>query len=107
MERKGLYVTQPGARIHRSDGLLAVSVNGALVDRWSAEEIEQVLVFGNAQITTQAFALLFGHDVPVSFFTPAGRYRGQAVSPESGSVFLRLAQHARFGDGSFRLAFAR
>lgn len=107
MERKGLYVTQPGSRVHRSDGLLAVSVNGALVDRWPAEEIAHVLVFGNAQITTQAFALLFGNDVPVSFFTPSGQYRGQAVAPESGSVFLRLAQHARFGDGAFRRELAR
>jgi CRISPR/Cas system-associated endonuclease Cas1 len=29
------------------------------------------------------------------------------VSPESGNVFLRLAQHARFGDAGFRLAVAR
>lgn len=106
-ERKGIYVTQPGARIHRSDGLLAVSLDRAVVDRWPAEEVGHVLVFGNAQITTQALALLFRHGVRVSFFTPSGTYRGQAVSPESGSVFLRLAQHARFTDPSFRLAFAR
>lgn len=107
MERKGIYVTQPGARIHRSDGLVAVSVDRTLVDRWPAEEIGHVLVFGNAQVTTQALALLFRHGVRVSFFTPSGVYRGQAVSPESGSVFLRLAQHARFTSPSFRLTFAR
>lgn len=107
MERKSLYVTQSGARIHRADGLVAVSVDRALVDRWPPEDIEHVLVFGNAQVTTQALGLLFRHGVHVSFFTPAGRYRGQVVSPESGSVFLRLAQHARFADTAFRLAFAK
>jgi len=107
MEPKSLYVTQHGARIHRSDGLIAVSIDRAVVDRWPADQIDHVLVFGNAQITTQALGLLFKHGIQVSFFTPAGRYRGQVVSPESGSVFLRLAQHARFADSAFRLAFAR
>src|SRR5207247_1242339 len=35
------------------------------------------------------------------------RYRGQVVSSESGNVFVRLAQHGRYRDAAFRLAFAR
>ena len=107
MERKSIYVTQVGARIHRADGVIAISVDRAVAGRWPPEGIEHVLIFGNAQVTTQALALLFRHGVHVSFFTPGGRYRGQLVPPESGSVFVRLAQHARFADGAFRLAFAR
>jgi CRISPR-associated protein Cas1 len=107
MERQAIYVTNPGARVHRADGLVAVSVERTLVGRWPAEEIDRVLLFGNAQITTQVLALLFKHGVHVGFFSSSGRYRGQLVSPESGNVFLRLAQHARYADAGFRLTLAR
>jgi CRISPR-associated protein Cas1 len=107
LERQAIYVTHPGARVHRADGLVAVSVERAVVGRWPVEELDRVLLFGNAQITTQVLALLFKHGVHVAFFSSSGRYRGQLVSPESGNVFLRLAQHARYADPVFRLALAR
>lgn len=106
-ERKAIYVSHPGARIHRADGMIAVSIDKVVVDRWRPEEVERVLVVGNAQVTTQVIALLLRHGVCLSFLSPSGAYRGQLVSPESGNVFLRLAQHARFGDAGFRLAVAR
>lgn len=105
--RRSIYVSHPGARIHRADGKIAVSIDKVVVDRWAPEEVERVLVIGNAQVTTQVIALLLRHGVCLGFLSPSGAYRGQLVSPESGNVFLRLAQHARFGDAAFRLAVAR
>lgn len=107
MERQAIYVTHPGARVHRADGSVAVSVDRAVAGRWPPEEVDRVLLFGNAQITTQVLALLFKHGIHVGFFSSSGRYRGQLVSPECGNVFLRLAQHARYAEPLFRLAFAR
>jgi CRISP-associated protein Cas1 len=107
VQRRSIYVTHQGARLCRADGAVAISVERAIVDRWPADEIERVLLFGNVQITTQVLALLFEHGAHVSFFTTFGRYRGQLVSPESGNVFLRLAQHARYADRAFRIAIAR
>ncbi|MEX1368625.1 MAG: CRISPR-associated endonuclease Cas1 [Nannocystaceae bacterium] len=107
MQRRAIYVSHPGARIHRADGLLAVSIDHTVVDRWPPEEVERVLVFGNAQVTTQAIALLLRHGTALSFFSGTGKLRGRLVSPESGNVFLRLAQHARFSDAAFRLELAK
>lgn len=107
VDRKALYVTQPGARLHVSDGMIAVAVEGTTVERFAPGELERVLLFGNVQVTTQAVALLLQHAVHVALFSSSGRYRGQLVGPEAGSVFLRLAQHARHADLAFRLAFAR
>lgn len=107
MERKTLYITRQGARLHRVDGLVAVSVDRTVVERWPADEIERALLFGNVQLSTQAMALLLRHGVQVSFFSSSGRYRGQVVPAESGNVFIRLAQHARHADHGFRLALAR
>lgn len=105
--RRSIYVTNQGARLTRVDGMVAVAVDRAIVDRWPADEVARVLLFGNVQVTTQVLALLFDQGAHVSFFSVSGRYRGQLVSPESGNVFVRLAQHARHGDRAFRLALAR
>lgn len=107
MSRQSVYVSHPGARVHRLDGKIAVSIDKAIVDRWAPEDLERVLIFGNAQVTTQVVALLLRNGVSVSFFSSSGGFRGQLVSPESGNIFLRLAQHACFGDGAFRLGVAR
>ena len=46
MERKSIYVTQTGARIHRADGLVTVSVDRTIAGRWPPEGIEHVLING-------------------------------------------------------------
>lgn len=105
--RKVVHVSRPGARIHRRDGMLAVSVETKVIATWRPAEIDRVCVFGNGQVTTQAIALLLAHGAHLSFFSSRGRFRGCVVSPESGNVFLRLAQHARFGNEAFRLRQAQ
>ncbi len=106
-QTRAIYVSNPGARVHRADGLVAVSIDHTVIDRWPPEQVERVLIFGNAQVTTQVMGLLLRHGIDLSFFTSSGRYRGRLVSPESGNVFLRLAQHTRFRDGGFRLSLAK
>lgn len=107
MARQTLYVTQPAARVQVVDGLIAVAVERSVVERFAPGELDRVLLFGQVQVTTQAMALLLQHAVHVAFFSSSGRYRGQLVGPEGGSVYLRLAQHARHADLPFRLAFSR
>lgn len=75
--------------------------------RWPVNELKRVLIFGNSQVTTQVLGLLFEQGVQVSFFSASGRYRGQLLGPDGSNVFLRLAQHTRHRDETFRLAFAR
>lgn len=107
MERKTIYVTRQGAKLIRVDGQLGIGIDRTVLDRFSCSDVEQVLLFGNVQVSTQAIALLFRHGVRASFFSTSGVYRGQLVSPESGNVFVRLAQHARFLDPAFRLHLSR
>lgn len=107
MERRALYVTQPQARVQVADGLIAVAIEHTIVERFAPAELDRVLLFGNVQVTTQAIAVLLEHAAHVAFFSGSGRYRGQLVGPERGSVFLRLAQHARHADPRFRLELAR
>ena len=107
MTKQVLYVTHQGARIHRSDGMIAVTIDDQRIERLPIDTLDRILVFGNVQITTQAIALLLSHGVNVSFLSASGRFRGQLTSPESGNVFVRLAQHERYHDTAFRERFAR
>lgn len=107
MERKTVYITNQGARLQRIDGQVGLSLDRTILFRWPVAELERILIFGNAQVTTQVLGLLFEHDVHVSFFSASGRYRGQLLGPDGGNVFLRLAQHMRHRDETFRVAFAR
>lgn len=107
LPKKTIYVTQAGTRIHRLDGMIAASTGRSTTERWAPEELERMLLFGAVQVTTQALTTLLRSGVGVSLFSPSGKFRGHLASPESGSVFLRLAQHARFGELNFRLDFAK
>lgn len=105
--KRSIYITHQGAHVSRRDGMLAVTIDGALVERWPVDEVGRMLVFGNVQLTTQAIALMLANQIQVAFFSSSGRFRGHLVGPESGNVFLRLAQHERFQEPEFRLAWAR
>ncbi|NUN13972.1 MAG: CRISPR-associated endonuclease Cas1 [Myxococcales bacterium] len=105
--KKAIYVTHPAAKIYRADGMIAANIDKQRVDRWALDDVERVLLFGSAQITTTAVHLLLKHRIPLFLLSRSGRLRGQIVAPEEGNIFLRMAQHARFGDMEFRLEFAR
>ena len=107
MQKQVLYVTHQGAKIHRSNGMVGVTIDQDRVERIPADTLDRILVFGNVQVTTQVIALLLRHGVGLSFLSSSGRFRGQLISPESGNVFVRLAQHERFHDAPFRARFAR
>jgi len=105
--KRTIYITHQGARLHRTDGTIVVSADRATLDRWPPDEVDRVVIFGNVQVTTQAMALLLAHDATIALMSSTGELRGNLVGRTTGSVFVRLAQHARYHDVPFRLAFAR
>jgi len=107
MERKTVYITNQGARLQRIDGQVGLSLDRTILFRWPVAELDRILIFGNAQVTTQVLGLLFEHGVHVSFFSASGRYRGQLLGPDGGNVFLRLSWYTRHRDEAFRLTFSR
>ena len=66
-----------------------------------------VVLYGNAQITTQALRALLERGIPVSFHTSGGWLIGRALGSESNNVELRLAQYRAASDPEFCLKLAR
>ncbi len=86
-------------------------VNGAgeTADRTtgSYHRIENILLFGNVQVTTQAIAEALDKGTGVSFFTRNGRFRGALRSSSGKNVELRLAQYGAYKDHGRSLELAK
>jgi CRISPR-associated protein Cas1 len=55
-------------------------------------KIEDVVVLGDAVLTTAALSLLLARGVEITYLDGHGRYRGQLSPPTSKNALLRLAQ---------------
>ena len=70
-------------------------------------EVSDVAVFGNVSVTAPALAALMEREIPVSFHSHGGWFRGLAQGVGHRNVEVRAAQYrASFDDGA-RLRFAR
>jgi CRISP-associated protein Cas1 len=95
-----LYVREQGAVVRRDGEQVRVTFEDKVARRRKVlqtlpiRELEQLAVYGNVQITTQAVALLLEHEVDVAFFSMYGRFRGRLG--RGGSKHARL-RHAQLG----------
>lgn len=102
-----LYVVEQGASLHRQGETLAVVREGEALARVPLSRLEQVVVFGNARLTTPAMETLLRRGVDTVFLTVDGRYYGRLVGPESRFGELRLRQMEAAREPGRRLAVAR
>jgi len=70
-------------------------------------DVSDVVLFGNVHITTPALATLLEHDIPVTFLSHGGWFRGIAHGLGHRNVELRTAQYRQSFDEAFCLRFAR
>jgi CRISPR-associated protein Cas1 len=62
----------------------------------------QVVIWGNASISTAALALLAEHGVPLSVHSSGGWYQGSFEGPSEAGALLRIAQHEARADAARR-----
>jgi len=70
-------------------------------------DVSDVVLFGNVHITTPALATLLERDIPVTFLSHGGWFRGIAHGLGHRNVELRTAQYRQSFDEAFCLRFAR
>ncbi len=102
-----LYLTEQGSILRKAGDRLLVEKDDEIVLDLPYHKLENVLLFGNVQVTTQAMAELLEKDVRLSLFSREGTYRGSLAPPRGGNVELRLAQFRLWQDGARSLAMAR
>lgn len=104
-DRQTVHVTDNGARVSRAGESLVVIRTDGKKDAFPIREIDQLVLHGNAQVTTQAIHLCVHQEVGIHWVTNGGRYVA-AVAPGAGPVQRRIRQYGALRDPglSFRLA---
>lgn len=105
-DRQTLHVTQPGTRVGRDGlGLIVQPLEGDKT-QVPIHTVDQVVLHGYAQISSQALALCQQHEVGVHWLSGGGRYLG-SFAPGAGQVQRRLRQYEALREPSFVLGLAR
>lgn len=116
-----LYLTQQGSvlnkdherfRVRYSQRTNQASSRSSRVPHLSTieipiREVEQILIFGNVQLSTAAMAVCFAQQIPTLFLSQVGRYKGHLWSSERRDLPTESAQFGRRPDRFFQLEMAR
>lgn len=102
-----IYITEQGAILKKSGERLIVSVNNQTLFERHFRYINRILIFGNAQITSQLTTKLFQEGIDLSFFSRNGIYRGQLVTNRSKNIYVKIAQISHWSNKQFLLELAK
>ena len=89
---KPLYLNTQGLRVGKSGDVLKVKERDKVIQEARINEICQVNVFGNVQITTQAIQALCRAERPICYFSMGGWFYGVTSGMSIKNVVLRKAQ---------------
>lgn len=88
-----LYVTEQGAHLHRVGGRLLVrDRHGGVLKDMPVFRLERVMLFGNIEVTTQAFLFLADNEIDLVYLTQEGRFRCRAIGLRLEDARLRQQQ---------------
>ena len=102
-----LYITEQHATLRKEQNRLVVEREGNALMEVHDFKVERVVVFGNAQLSTQAMAYLLERGIDTAFLSTHGRLKGRLAPIESKNVPLRIAQYERSRDLPFALSVSR
>jgi len=88
-----LYVTSPGAYLHKDGETVAVDIDGATRGRAPAHLLGQIVCFGQVAVSPALMAFASDAGITISFLTYAGKLAARVEGPQTGNVLLRRAQH--------------
>jgi CRISP-associated protein Cas1 len=87
-----MYVREQGAVVRKNGQQLRVTQGRDDLFRIPLVNLEQLILVGNVQLTTQTAALLLRSSVDVVFMSTYGKYRGRLMTNESKFAKLRHQQ---------------
>ena len=105
--QRTLYLVDPEARLEVDNQRLEVTKAGRRVLAVSALNVDQVIVFGPVQVSTQALQLVSRSGGAVAFLSKLGRYYGRFEPADGAALGLLEAQFQRAQQPEFALAIAR
>lgn len=102
-----LYIAEQGAILRKSGDRFLVEAEQSIRLDVPYHRLENILLFGNIQVTTQAIGEALDKGIALGFFTRHGRLRGSLVPPGDHNVGLRITQYQLYLDEGRSLQLAR
>ncbi len=93
-----LYLTEQGSILRKSGDRFLLEHEDKIVLDIPYHKLEQVLVFGHVQITSQAMVEMMEKGVDISFFSWGGRFHGSIASRKGANIRDRLLQYQIWHD---------
>ncbi|CCK56863.1 CRISPR-associated endonuclease Cas4/Cas1 [Mycobacterium canetti] len=101
-DQRPVYVTEPGSFVGVRSARLEVTRDKEKIGSFRLIDVQQVVVFGRVQVSTQALHECFAREIPVMWMSTGGWLQGFAIGQLSGYVEVRRRQtvaHAQGGNG--------
>jgi len=102
-----IYIRTQGARIIKEGRHLLVKKGNDTYHTLFTYKLNQIVIFGNVDISHYAFVQLMRFNIDVVFLSFNGRYLGRIAPPESKNVFLHKRQYKLLDDQEFGLRMCR
>lgn len=102
-----VYVREQGAMVRKRGERLVISKQGEVIDEFPLNKVDQVVLMGNVQITTQAMVNLAQRQMDVVFLSSFGKFRLRLEADNSGHVLLRQRQLREKEKGALSLPVAQ
>ncbi|HPD55947.1 MAG TPA: CRISPR-associated endonuclease Cas1 [Smithellaceae bacterium] len=102
-----VYINTQGARLIKEGRHLLVKKGGDTHHTLFTYKLDQIVIFGNVEISHRALAQILRHEIDTVFLTQSGRYLGRLAAPESRNVFLHKKQYALLDDEAFTMKMAK
>ena len=100
-----LYVSQPGCYVSLQQEMLLVKKGDTILGEVQLPLLEQILIFGKSQVTTQAIRTCLGRNIPIAYLSRMGYCYGRILPIERGyRQLVRYQQQLSFAE---RLQVAR
>ncbi|TWT65084.1 CRISPR-associated endonuclease Cas4g/Cas1g [Allorhodopirellula solitaria] len=106
-ERRPVYFNTQGMWIGKKGDLLQAKVEGKVVQEIRFNDINQINLFGNIQLSTQAIQTALGRDLPIGYFTQKGYFYGVSGGLGVKNILVRRQQFRLADDREFCLDIAR
>ncbi len=102
-----LVVQTAGAMVGFRSGEIVVTHKETALGKCPVHQLCSVHLYGAVQLTAQAAQTLLEKEIPVAYFSPAGRYLGMLTPLPASGVDARMGQYRLFGEPQMRLSLAR
>ena len=102
-----LYLLEHGLVLSRRSERFIIKRQGKILRELPAIKVDQIMIFGNAQITTQTMQFCLEARIPIFLLSGKGKYYGVIDSFDTDPVLLQRDQFARADDAQFCIELGR